>query len=134
MSINITSEYGRLREVIMHRPGRELVRMTPSTRDYFLFDDLLFDEHAQQEHDWLVDLLQNHLGVKVHMFETLLTEALAAASNEERDSLILQVRQLEQDMPPVEQRIGQLEVMVRWFQGHGWPQYMQDPEGAPEAA
>lgn len=134
MSIHITSEYTRLREVIMHRPGRELARMTPSTRDYFLFDDLLFDEHAQQEHDWLVDLLENHLGVKVHMFETLLTEALAAATADERDRLILQVRQLEQDMPPVEQRIGQLEVMVRWFQGQGWPQYMQDPEGTPEAA
>lgn len=118
----------------MHRPGRELVRMTPSTRDYFLFDDLLFDEHAQQEHDWLADLLQNHLGIKVHIFETLLTEALANATDAERDSLIMQVRQIEQDMPPVEQRIGQLEVMVRWFQGQGWPQYMQDPEGAPEAA
>lgn len=118
----------------MHRPGRELVRMTPSTRDYFLFDDLLYDEHAQQEHDWLVDLLQNHLGVKVHLFEKLLTEALVAAGDGERDSLIAQVRQLEQDMPPVEQRIGQLEVLVRWFQGQGWPQYMQDPEGAPEAA
>ncbi|MGA7732095.1 MAG: arginine deiminase family protein, partial [Chloroflexia bacterium] len=134
MNIHVTSEYGRLREAIMHRPGRELVRMTPSTRDYFLFDDLLYDEHAQQEHDWLVDLLQNHLGVKVHLFEHLLTEALAAASHEERDRLISQVRQLEQDMPPVEQRIGQLEVLVRWFQGQGWPQYMQDPEGAPAAA
>lgn len=134
MSINITSEYGRLREVIMHRPGRELVRMTPSTRDYFLFDDLLFDEHAQQEHDWLADLLQKHLGVRVHMFDDLLTESLAIASDEERDRLISQVRQLEQDMPPVEQRIGQLEVLVRWFQGQGWPQYTSDPEGAPEAA
>ena len=64
----------------MHRPGRELARMTPSTRDYFLFDDLLFDEHAQEEHDWLVDILQNHLGVKVHLFENLFTEALANAS------------------------------------------------------
>jgi arginine deiminase len=134
MSIKVTSEYGRLREAIMHRPGRELVRMTPSTRDYFLFDDLLFDEHAQQEHDWLADLLQNHLGVKVHMFDKLLTESLESASVEERDQLIMQVRLLEQDLPPVEQRIGQLEVLVHWFQGQGWPQYMQDPEGDPEAA
>jgi arginine deiminase len=34
----------------------------------------------------------------------------------------------------VEQRIGQLEVLVRWFQGQGWPQYTQDPEGDPNAA
>jgi arginine deiminase len=134
MTINVTSEFGRLHEAIMHRPGRELVRMTPSTRDYFLFDDLLFDEHAQQEHDWLADILRNHLGVKVHYFEPMLAEALAAAPASERSLLISQVRQIEADMPPVEQRIGQLEVMVRWFQGHGWPQYTQDPEGDPHGA
>src|SRR5215203_4259202 len=127
MSIHITSEYGRLREVIVHRPGRELVRMTPSTRDYFLFDDLLFDEHAQQEHDWFTDLLQNHLGVKVHSFQVMLAEALASAPAAERDALVSQACSLESDMPPVEQRIGQLEVMVRWFQGHGWSQYTHDP-------
>src|SRR6476620_3906710 len=122
MPVSITSEYGRLREAIMHRPGRELARMTPSTRDYFLFDDLLFDEHAQQEHDWLADILQNHMGVKVHYFGTMLAEALAAAPASERSLLISQVRHIEADMPPVEQRVGQSEVMVRWFQGHGWPQ------------
>jgi arginine deiminase len=107
--------------------------MTPSTRDYFLFDDLLFDEHAKQEHDWLTSLLQDHLGVKLHFFDTLLTESLEAASMPERRALIAQVCRLESGMPPVEQRIGQLEVMVRWFQGHGWPQYPQDPEGDPAA-
>src|SRR3954451_25061683 len=105
MSIQVTSEFGRLREAIMHRPGRELVRMTPSTRDYFLFDDLLFDEHAQQEHDWLADILQNHLGVKIRYFDAMLAEALAAAPASERRLLISQVRQLESDMPPVEQRV-----------------------------
>lgn len=134
MTLNVTSEFGRLREAIVHRPGRELVRMTPSTRDYFLFDDLLFDEHAQQEHDWFTDLLQNHLGVKLHSLHTLLAEALQTAPDEERDALISQVCRLESDMPPVEQRIGQLEVLVRWYQGRGWPQYTQDPEAHPQAA
>ncbi len=129
MILHITSESGYLREAIVHRPGRELVRMTPSTRDFSLFDDLLFDEHAQQEHDWFTDLLRNHLGVKVHFFGQLLAEAIEAAHPAERQALISQVCLLESDMPPVEQRIGQLEVLVRWFQGHGWPQYTQDPEG-----
>jgi arginine deiminase len=133
MTLSMTSEFGRLREAIVHRPGRELVRMTPSTRDYFLFDDLLFDEHAQQEHDWFTDLLQNHLGVKVHFFRQLLAESLAVAPQEERRALLSQVCRLESDMPPVEQRVGQLEVLVRWFQGHGWPQYPHDPEGDPNA-
>lgn len=134
MSIHVTSECGRLRQAIVHRPGHELVRMTASTRDYFLFDDLLYDEHARQEHDWFTDLLQNHLGVKLYFFEDLLSEALVSAPAAERRALLSQVCRIEADMPPVEQRIGQLEVMVRWFQGHGWPQYTQDPEGDPNAA
>jgi arginine deiminase len=134
MSIKVTSEFGRLHEAIVHRPGRELARMTPSTRDYFLFDDLLSDEHARQEHDWLTELLRDHLGIKVHYFDEMLAEALRRAPEEERRLLIAQVRQLESDLPPVEQRIGQLEVLVRWFQGHGWPQYTHDPEGDPNAA
>src|SRR5829696_2548381 len=113
MNLHVTSEFGRLREVIVHRPGQELVRMTPSTRDYFLFDDLLYNEHARQEHDWFTDVLQNHLGVKVHSFEELLREALELAPPEQRDALLSQVCTMESGRPPVEQRIGQLEVMVR---------------------
>ncbi len=129
--LQITSEFGRLREVIVHRPGQELVRMTPSTRDYFLFDDLIYNEHARQEHDWLIALLRDHLGVKVHYFEEMLYEALSLAPSEQRDSLLRQVCSMESGRPPVEQRIGQLEVMVRWFRGRGWAQYTQDPEGDP---
>lgn len=131
MPLQVTSEFGRLREVVVHRPGQELVRMTPSTRDYFLFDDLLYNEHARQEHDWLTDLLQNHLGVEVHFFERMLQEALAAAPDDQRAALLSQVCSMESGRPPVEQRVGQLEVLVRWFRGRGWPQYPHDPEADP---
>src|SRR3954467_2880755 len=113
MTLQVNSEFGRLREVIVHRPGRELVRITPSPRDYFLFDDLLFDDHAQQEHDWLTDLLQIHLGIKVYHLKTLLAEALAAAPDHDRDALIDQVRTLESDSPPDDQPIAQLDALVR---------------------
>jgi hypothetical protein len=72
MHLQVTSEYGRLREAIVHRPGRELLRMTPSTRDYFMFDDLLYDEHARREHDWFTSVVQDHLGIKLHFFQDLL--------------------------------------------------------------
>lgn len=134
MAITVTSETGRLREAIVHRPGLELVRMTPSTLEYFLFDDVLYEKTARQEHDWLVDLLQNHLGVKVYYFDRMLAEALALAPPAERSALISTVCRMEAGIPPVEQRVGQLEVMVRWSQAHGWPQYPQDPEGQPAAA
>ncbi len=129
--LKVTSEFGRLREVIVHRPGQELVRMTPSTRDYFLFDDLLYNEHARQEHDWLTDLLQNHLGIKVHFFDAMMQETLATASDEQRSALLSQVCSMESGRPPVEQRVGQLEVLVRWFRGRGWPQYPHDAEADP---
>src|SRR5690348_11928082 len=123
MNLYSTSEFARLREAIVHRPGRELARMTPSTCEYFLFDDLLYDWHAQREHDWITTLMQDNLGIKLHFFDNLLAEALQSAAEGERQSLIAQVCTLESDMPPVEQRIGQLEVLVRWYQGQGWPQY-----------
>src|SRR4051812_33198971 len=102
MTIRVTTEYGRLREAIVHRPGRELVRMTPSTRDYFLFDDLLYDVHARNEHDWFTFVLRDHLGIKLHYFDNLLSEALAHATHVERAGLIGQVCALESDLPPVE--------------------------------
>jgi len=47
----VGSEVGRLREVIVHRPGIELLRLTPETMDELLFDDLLWVRRAQEEHE-----------------------------------------------------------------------------------
>ena len=41
MQPSVTSEIGRLRQVIIHRPGREILRLTPSNMEYLLFDDML---------------------------------------------------------------------------------------------
>src|SRR5437762_4046593 len=49
--LNVTSEVGRLRRVIVHRPGPELLNMTPELRERLLFDDILHVERAQREHD-----------------------------------------------------------------------------------
>ena len=42
MSFHVDSEVGRLRQVIMHRPGLELTRLTPSNVDELLFDDVMW--------------------------------------------------------------------------------------------
>lgn len=73
---HVDSEVGRLRHVILHRPGLELKRLTPSNKDELLFDDLLWVRRAQQEHDGFADLLRSR-GVAVHLFGDLLTETLA---------------------------------------------------------
>jgi arginine deiminase len=72
----VRSEVGRLREVVVHRPGRELDRLTPANAADLLFDDVMWAERARREHDEFVGVLTAH-GVRVHLFADLLTEALA---------------------------------------------------------
>ena len=77
LRIGIGSEVGPLREVIVHRPGLELERLTPANAGDLLFDDVMWAERARSEHDGFVDALRER-GVRVHLFSTLL-----AATNAE---------------------------------------------------
>ena len=72
----VGSEVDPLREVIVHRPGAELGRLTPATMDELLWDDLLWVSKAQDEHDAFVEVLTG-AGVVVHDLTRLLTETLA---------------------------------------------------------
>ncbi len=76
MDLHVDSEVGRLRQVILHRPDLELKRLTPTNKDEYLFDDVLWVKRAKQEHDGFAESLRD-LGVKVHMLEHLLRETLA---------------------------------------------------------
>ena len=82
----VHSEVGRLRKVMVHRPDLSLRRLTPSNHDDLLFDDVLWVERAQQEHDAFVSLMRSR-GVEVHLLSDLLSEALASG-DEGRDRLI----------------------------------------------
>jgi arginine deiminase len=73
---HVRSEVGELRRVLLHRPGLELERITPSNMGELLFDELLWVEHAQQEHDTFAELLTSQ-GVEVLHVERLLAEVLA---------------------------------------------------------
>lgn len=75
MGFRVDSEAGRLRRVILHRPGLELKRLTPTNKDELLFDDVLWVRRAQQEHDAFAAVLAER-GVEVHLFGDLLTEVL----------------------------------------------------------
>ena len=48
MGLSVDSEIGRLRQVILHRPGGEMLRLTPQNKDHLLFDDVLWLERAQE--------------------------------------------------------------------------------------
>jgi arginine deiminase len=82
----VHSEVGKLRKVMVHRPELSLQRLTPSTHDELLFDDVLWVERAQYEHDQFVAKMRAR-GVEVFYFRDLLGEALAA-SDEGRRRLI----------------------------------------------
>jgi arginine deiminase len=75
MSFNVQSETGQLRQVIVHRPGLELSRLTPRNIGELLFDDVLWAKKAKEEHDAFAEALRDK-GVRVHYFGQLLGETL----------------------------------------------------------
>src|SRR5436309_2642658 len=75
MSLRVDSETGRLRQVILHRPGLELSRLTPDNIRGLLFDDILWAKRAREEHDAFAQVLRDR-GVTVHYFADLLAGAL----------------------------------------------------------
>ena len=75
MTKSVRSEVGQLRQVIVHRPGLELARLTPSNIGDLLFDDVMWASKAREEHDAFADVLRDR-GVLVHHFGQLLTETL----------------------------------------------------------
>ena len=69
------SEVGRLRTVLLHRPGPELKRLTPRNNDALLFDGIPWVDRAQDEHDAFADTLRAY-GVEVLYLTELLTRTL----------------------------------------------------------
>jgi len=76
MPFGVHSEVGRLRKVMVHRPGLEHTRLTPSNAEELLFDDVLSVARAKAEHEMFCEVMRER-GVEVFEAETLLAEALA---------------------------------------------------------
>jgi arginine deiminase len=76
MPLGAYSEVGRLRRVMVHRPGLEHTRLTPSNAEDLLFDDVIWVARAKAEHDMFVEAMRDR-GVEVFLAEQLLAEALA---------------------------------------------------------
>ncbi len=75
MTFSVQSEVGQLRQVIIHRPGLELARLTPQNIGGLLFDDVLWARKAKEEHDVFAGTLRDR-SVQVHYFGQLLAETL----------------------------------------------------------
>jgi len=74
----VSTEVGRLRTVLLHRPGPELQRLTPRNNDKLLFDGIPWVSRAQEEHDAFAEALRAR-GVEVLYLTELLVETLAGA-------------------------------------------------------
>jgi arginine deiminase len=74
-TMGATSEVGRLRTVMLHRPGPELRRLTPRNNDQLLFDGVPWVSRAQEEHDAFAEALRDR-GVEVLHLDKLLAEIL----------------------------------------------------------
>ncbi|WP_434800329.1 arginine deiminase [Acetoanaerobium noterae] len=81
--LNVYSEIGKLKTVLLHRPGKEIENLTPDLMDRLLFDDIPYLEVARQEHDAFAKILSDN-GVEVLYLEDLAAEAIEDASVKER--------------------------------------------------
>lgn len=73
--INVYSEIGELKTVLVHRPGDELANLSPDLLERLLFDDTPDLKVAQKEHDAFTKTFKN-LGVEVLYIEKLVAEVL----------------------------------------------------------
>ena len=73
--IHNTSEIGRLKRVLLHRPGGELENLMPDYLERLLFDDIPYLRDAQKEHDAFAECLRSQ-GVEVVYLTDLVTESL----------------------------------------------------------
>jgi len=75
MKIQVNSEIGKLKTVLLHRPGKELENLTPDLLERLLFDDIPYLKVAQEEHDAFAKTLRD-CGVEVLYIEHMVVEAL----------------------------------------------------------
>ena len=87
-AINVKSEIAPLKKVLLHRPGNELLNLTPDSLGRLLFDDIPFLPDAQREHDEFAHILREN-GIEVVYLEDLMAEVLNI-SDEIEDKFIRQ--------------------------------------------
>jgi len=79
-AINVRSEIGKLKKVLLHKPGAELLNLTPDSLERLLFDDIPFLPDAVEEHNEFVNILREN-DVEVVYLEDLMAEVLELNSN-----------------------------------------------------
>ena len=111
MRLGITSEVGRLRAVVVHTPGREVSLVHPERRQELLFEDIIFEQGAREEHLNMIALFRKVLpdGEGVYDIADLFREALE--QQEARDFFVERFIELHplQNLRILERELRQLE-------------------------
>ena len=84
--INVNSEIGKLKSVLLHRPGAEVENITPDTMKQLLFDDIPYLKIAQKEHDFFAQTLRDN-GAETVYIENLATEVFEKSSETKEEFL-----------------------------------------------
>lgn len=87
-AIQVNSEIGKLKKVMLHKPSRELENLMPEYLERLLFDDIPYLKIAQEEHDSFADILRKN-GVEVVYLVDLVTEAITG--NDVKEQLIAEL-------------------------------------------
>lgn len=75
MPINVTSEIGKLKKVMLHKPGVELEHLVPEELERLLFDDIPYLKTARSEHSCFAGILREQ-GTEVVYLEDLMAEVI----------------------------------------------------------
>ncbi|MDA2978317.1 MAG: arginine deiminase [Actinomycetota bacterium] len=73
----VFSEVGDLKKVIVHRPGLEMRRLTPTNAADFLFEDVIWAKKARREHDAFVEIMRGDFDIEVMHVHKLLEEVVS---------------------------------------------------------
>ncbi|MDG5766871.1 arginine deiminase family protein [Balneolales bacterium ANBcel1] len=89
MNLNVNSETGPLEAVIVHTPGHEVSLVNPELREQLLFDDIIFEADARQEHLDMIDIFRTALPDRDKVFE-ICDLALVTLKKEEARSFFIE--------------------------------------------
>lgn len=98
----VRSSMSKLKEAIVHEPGRELEFIIPWNMEYLLFDDILYPRKAKDQHKAIRGILENRYGVKVH----LLVDKLRDILKDERRISVLKFLLGSEDLQKYQRVIG----------------------------
>ena len=73
--VRVYSEIGKLRKVILHRPGEEINNVSPDTMQELLFDEVPYLDQALREHDFFANILKES-GCEVYYLEDLVADVI----------------------------------------------------------